>query len=410
MAKVNPIRQPEPVDASAAGGIFQDDPDFSLVMGGPLYQLYLSTRLARPTLELVVRRIVIITVICWLPLLLLTASAGRLTSGVPVPFFLDPDVHVRFLAALPVLIGAELVVHRRLRVIVAQFLHRGIIAGEDRVRFEGIIASAMRLRNSVTFELALVVFVFTAGHWIWSRNVSLSVSTWYALKNGSEAHLTAAGYWYAFVSLPIIRFILYRWYFRLFVWYRFLWQVKAMPLHFNLYHPDRVGGLSFLSASIPMFAPVLIAQSMAFAGVIYARILYAGATLPSFKIEIAGVVLFLMLLAALPLGFFAVQLDHAGRQAKMEFGTLASRYVDDFRRKWVQGGNTEGEPLLGTSDIQSLADTANSYSVVSEIRLFPITKQAIIRLAIVISLPLAPLLLTMFPLDEAIRRLFKMML
>jgi hypothetical protein len=410
MAKVNPIRQPELVDANSAESILQDDPDFSLVLGGPLYQLYLRTRLACPALGHVVRRIVIITAICWLPLLLLTAFAGRLASGVPVPFFRDPDVHVRFLAALPLLIGAELLVHRRLRPIIVQFLHRGIIAGEDRARFEGLIASAMRRRNSVTFELALLVLVFTVGHWIWSRNVSLSVSTWYTLKNGAEAHLTAAGYWYAFVSLPIFRFILYRWYFRLFIWYRFLWQVRRMPLHFNLYHPDHAGGLGFLSTSLLAFAPVLVAQSTAFSGVIFTRILYAGLKLPAFKIEIAVAVVFLVLLIVIPLGFFSAQLGQAGRLAKLEFGTLASRYVNDFRRKWVLSGNANGEPLLGTSDIQSLADTANSYSVVSEIHLFPITKQTLIRVAIMISLPLAPLLLTMFPLDEAIRRLFKLML
>lgn len=410
MAQVNPIRQPELVGANATRSILQDAPDFSLTLGGPLYQLYLRTRLARPALELVVRRIVIISLICWLPLLLLTTLAGRLAGGVPVPFLLDPDVHIRLLAALPLMIGAEVLVHRRIRLIVAQFLERGIVASEDRARFEALIASAMRLRNSVAFELSLVVFVFTVGHWIWIRNVSLSVSTWYALKNGAEAHLTAAGYWYAFVSLPIVRFILYRWYFRLFVWYRFLWQVRAIPLHFNLYHPDRAGGLGFLAATIPAFTPVLVAQSMAFAGIIFGRILYTGATLPNFKMEIAAGVLFLVLEVVIPLGFFVVQLDHAGRLAKLEFGTLASRYVDDFRRKWVQGGNAQGEPLLGTSDIQSLADTANSYSVVSEIRLFPITKQALIRVAVAISLPLAPLLLTMFPLDEAVRRLFKMML
>jgi hypothetical protein len=51
----------------------------------------------------------------------------------------------------------------------------------------------------------------------------------------------------------------------------------------------------------------------------------------------------------------------------------------------------------------------NSYSVVSEMRLFPITKQTLIRLVIMIALPLLPLTLTMFPLDEMIRRLFKFM-
>jgi len=109
-----------------------------------------------------------------------------------------------------------------------------------------------------------------------------------------------------------------------------------------------------------------------------------------------------------PLGFFAVQLEQAGRRAKIEFGALASHYVDDFHRKWIEGGNRGGEPLLGTSDIQSLADLGHSFDVVSGIRLLPITKEIIIRLVILIILPLLPLTLTMIPVDEIVRRLFKL--
>jgi hypothetical protein len=125
--------------------------------------------------------------------------------------------------------------------------------------------------------------------------------------------------------------------------------------------------------------------------------------------EIAGWVVFMLLLAVAPLGFFSFQLEHAGRQARSEFGALASHYVDDFRRKWMASGPPAGEQLLGSSDIQSLADMGNSYSIVSEMRLFPITKQTLIRLVIMIVLPLLPLTLTMFPLDEMISRLFKFM-
>jgi hypothetical protein len=41
-------------------------------------------------------------------------------------------------------------------------------------------------------------------------------------------------------------------------------------------------------------------------------------------------------------------------------------------------------------------------------RLVPITKQTLIRLVILIGFPLLPLALTVVPLDEAIRRLFKL--
>lgn len=407
MGKTPPIRFPQPARADAPSSASQGD--FSLVLGGPLYQLYLRTRLARPSLELLIRRVIVVPLICWVPLLLLAALQRHLTGGVRVPFLYDPDVNIRFLATLPLLIGAEVVVHQQMKWVVQQFVERDIIAPEDRLRFQGLIQSAMRLRNSMAFELALLAFVFTAGHWVWSKGVSLSVSTWYA-PHGAGGGFTTAGYWYVFVSLPIFRFILYRWAFRIFIWYRFLWQVRKMPLHFNLYHPDRAGGLGFLSTSALAIAPVLVAQTMAFAGIIFSRILYAGVKLPVFKMEIAGWIVFMVLVAFLPLTFFSLQLGHAGRVARREFGALASHYVDDFRRKWVQGTAPPNEQLLGTSDIQSLADLANSYTVISELRLFPITKQTLIRLVILIALPLLPLTLTMFPLEEMIGRFFKFML
>jgi hypothetical protein len=391
--------------------VLDHEPDFSLMLGGPLYQLYLRTRLARPVLQLVVRRMVDISLICWLPLLLLAAAGGHLLGGVPVPFLRDVEVHIRFLLALPLLIAAEVLVQTRIRKIVPQFLTRDLVAPQDRGRFEELVASAMRLRNSVAAEVILLVLVITVGHWIWRQNLTLPVSAWYAVDQGAGPHLTAAGWYYAHVSLSIFRFMLLRWYFRIFIWCRFLWQVRKMPLQFNYYHADRVGGLGFLTDSALAFAPVITSQTMVVAGFIFDHIFYAGEKLASFYMEMAGLVIFGLLVLIFPLAFFAVRLANAGRIAKRELGIVASHYVNAFRGKWVEGGVRDvrdGETLLGTADIQSLADMANSFAVVSEMRLVPINKQTLIRLVILIGFPLLPLALTVVPLDEVIRRLFKL--
>jgi hypothetical protein len=402
------MQQPEVSQPKLVASVPQGQPDFSLVLGGPLYQIYLGTRLARPPLQLALRRMLVISLICWLPLLLLAAFAGRLTTGVTDPFLLDPEVHIRLLVALPLLIGSEVLVHKRICSIVSQFSERAIIARPDRPRFEKIIASAMRLRNSVTVELVLLFLVSTLGYWLWRQDFTLNEPSWYAVETGARARLTAAGSYYAFISLTIFRFILFRWYFRLFVWYRFLWQVRALPLHLNFYHPDRACGLGFLSGSLPAFAPVFAAQTAVLAAFIFSHILYAGQKLPAFKMEIAVALLFFVVVVVFPMGFFALQLDEAGRTAKREFGALASRYVDDFRNKWVEGRMRAEEPLLGTSDIQSLADLGNSYAVVKDIRLLPITRQNLFRLVAVISFPIVPLALTVFPLGEILKRLFEL--
>jgi hypothetical protein len=68
------------------------------------------------------------------------------------------------------------------------------------------------------------------------------------------------------------------------------------------------------------------------------------------------------------------------------------------------------EPLLGSADIQSLADLDNSYSIVREMRLAPFGRDTIIRFILVITIPLAPLALTMFSLEELLKRLLSVML
>jgi hypothetical protein len=66
------------------------------------------------------------------------------------------------------------------------------------------------------------------------------------------------------------------------------------------------------------------------------RIWYAGAKLPALKMEIVGAMVFLMFLVPTPLCFFLARLERAGRKAKREYGILASHYVEDFHRKWIE--------------------------------------------------------------------------
>ena len=93
-----------------------------------------------------------------MPLLLLSALSGQVVGGHGVPFFRDLGTHVRFLLCVPLFIAAEVIVHRRIKVVVRQFLDRHIVAPEDRPRFESLIASAMGLRSSVLAEVLLLAF------------------------------------------------------------------------------------------------------------------------------------------------------------------------------------------------------------------------------------------------------------
>jgi hypothetical protein len=197
-------------------------PDFSLVLGGPLFQLLRRTHVSGDALELLHRRILVIVLITWLPLLLFSELWGHGRGGTgSIPFLHDLEAQVRLLVALPVLIAAELVVHLRIRPVVGRFVERGIVIPEERQKFHAAVDSALRVRNSVVVEVGLVILVWTVGHWLWRSQIALDTTSWYATLEGGIWQFTPAGYWYAFFSIPIFQFILLRWYLRLFIWFRF---------------------------------------------------------------------------------------------------------------------------------------------------------------------------------------------
>ncbi len=385
--------------------------DFSVVLGGPTFQLLCRSHLSDNALGLLWLRVAVLSLFCWLPLLVLSALEGNALGGsTTIPFLRDTEVYTRFLVAIPLLVCAELIVHLRLRFVVRQFLERRLIPEGDMPRFEAAVRSAFRLRNSVPAELLLFVFVYTVGILvIWRQYVAIETSSWYATHGADGAKLTIAGMWFGYVSLPIFQFLMCRWYFRLFIWMRFLWQVSRIDLRLVPTHPDKVGGLSFLSNTVFAFVPLLLAHGALLAGLLANRIFYVGAKLPDFAIDIIVLVAFLTCLVLGPLLVFSPQLAHAKRLGMREYGTLAERYVREFDEKWLRSRAPAREPLLGSGDIQSLADMGSSYDVVQGMRFAPFTNFAVVFLAAATAAPMVPLLLTMMPVEELLKKLMGML-
>lgn len=388
--------------------LLHDAPDFSLVLGGPLFQLLRRAHLTDDALTHLRQRVVAISLVGWLPLLALSALEGQAWGGsAAVPFIHDAEVHVRFLVVVPLLIVAELVVHQRMRFLLKQFLERDLIPESAMPRFDAAIASAFRLRNSVPAELLLIAFVYGVGILIvWRQYIALDASTWYATPSIDGPKASLAGMWFGYVSLPLFQFLLLRWYFRLFIWARFLWQVSRIELNLVPTHPDRTGGLGFLAVTAYAFMPLLVAHGALLAGNLANRIFHLGAALPDFKFEILIAVVLLLCIVVGPLLVFTAQLAQAKRTGNREYGALAQRYVREFDAKWLRGGAPADEPLVGSGDIQSLADLGNSLAVVQGMRIAPVDRDMILRLAAAILLPLVPLALTMMPLEELLKRLF----
>ena len=101
------------------------------------------------------RRIIFAVAIGWLPLVLLTAIFA---PGAVVELLTDYKVASRMLIAVPVLLFGQILMESKFRTIVST-AREDLVAPADMPRFDEILATIARLRDSVLPELAIAVLV-----------------------------------------------------------------------------------------------------------------------------------------------------------------------------------------------------------------------------------------------------------
>lgn len=386
--------------------------EFSLVSGGPVHRLFCFLNLSDADLAFTSRRIAVICGITWLPLLLLSLFEGHIyTDAAEKPFLRDIEAHIRFLVALPLLLAAETVTHQVLDPRIGNFLTRHIIRDADLPEFQSAIKSTHRIRDSVVIESILIAVVFSLGAFIYRRGLTTTLPTWNIIADGTGRTFTIAGYWMAFVSVPIFQFFLIRWYLRILNWSLFLWRISRLNLNLIATHADRSAGIGFLAKTTYSFAYFLLAHGALLSAHIANLVMNNGEPLMSFKLEAgAFVALFLMLVFG-PLTVFTPQLIAAKWQGGGIFGNLISQYIEDFNQKWTSGDKAADErpELLGTPDIQSLADIGNSFVVVEQMRTVPFNYYDVVYLGALTLIPLVPLLLFVFSLEELVEKLISIL-
>lgn len=379
--------------------------NFSIVLGGPVYDLLLRIGVVRTDLPNLMRRIVVLIALTWLPLLLLSLKDGiAFGHQVKVPLLYDFSIYGRFFLGLPLLLFAETVIDPAIRMALQEFLDANIIAGEELPKFEDILRRTQVLRDSAIPEVILLVLAFFPVFLFQHEWMAPVVSNWHTTGRG----LTAAGWCFAIFSGAILRFMIYRWMFRYAVWALLLWRIGRLRLVLMPTHPDHAAGLGFLAMSQKHFGVLLCAFACFFAGVVTNGMVFERLPLSSFKMLMIGFVVLSVIIGVLPLTMLAPKLMAIRKEGHLEYGRLAQAYTESFDRKWVHYGGRPPEELLGTSDIQSLADIGNSFGVIEKMRIAPISKRLILQLGAQAALPLVPIIIFGTPTPELVQAIMKM--
>ncbi len=380
---------------------------FSLVEGGPFYRIQSSLGLAMPYWRHVFLRAILLAGFAWLPLVLLSALEGEAAGGTTIPLLHDFAVNVRLLICLPLLVASETIIDPKVREAVRHFPESGLISWDQLPHFETAIAKTLRLRDAVFPAVLLVAAAFFPS--LWSREgelIGTDFSTWHVLPDGSTS---SAGWWFAFVSLPVYRLWLLRWIWLIFLWTTFLARVSRLRLGCVATHPDRAGGLGFLARTQMFFGTIGLAASAAVASRFANMIAYQGKTVSDLKfLMITSSVLAMIVLEA-PLLVFTSKLLKVKERGLFEYGSLGTRYVQQFDAKWNREGPPGDEALLGTADLQSLADLSNSFAVIDGMRTIVLDRETLLWLGVPVLTPMLILVLTATPVDELVRAVLKLM-
>jgi len=412
VAGITTSRLPPPAEGlerSETGSSLVDE--FSLVQGGPIYRFQTAIGMALPNREGVLKRALLTTLVTWFPLLILSLIQGRaFGSQVNIPFLYDFAASIRFLIGLPLLVIAEAVIDPRLNNAVRHFVKSGIVAKEDLPAFEQVILKVNRLRNAIFPGLAILAIAFAPS--IFSKKADLlrhGFSSWHTISSASGESLSLAGWWFALISVPLFRLLLLRWVWIIFLWTVFLRAVRRIHLGCVATHPDTCGGLGFLAEAQLLFGFIAFAGAAAVAGALGNQIAYEGATVSSVKFLMITYCVLLTVLLAAPLLVLTPKLAELKRRGLHKYAGLGTAYVQSFDAKWIRHLSPEQEPLLGTADIQSLADLYNSYTVVREMKVVLIDKRVLIGLTIPSVLPFIPLVIIATPADTLIHAVMKLL-
>jgi hypothetical protein len=351
------------------------------------------------------RTALILMALSWVPLFVLCVLEGLAVGRAKMPFFYDIAVHTRLLLAVPVLVLADVPIGVRLKEVMQHFVSAHLVRDDERKKFGEIVLDALRFRDSRVGALIVLILTYLATYNALLATSSLG-GTWFRLE--ADQPLTLVGYWYALVALPIFQFLIFRWIYRMVVWGRLLAKVSRLHLLLTASHPDGAGGLAFLGKSLIPFGVVLFAVSAAVASRIAQSMLFAGEKLEQYVSSYVTLFVLALAVFAAPLLIFVPTLLALKRRGMMEYGVLGSEYTQAFYRRWVAKTEPTKEPLLGTGDIQSLADLGNSFDIIRKMRVLPMESLDFIGFVLPGLIPALPLMAMVIPIGVMVKGLFKL--
>jgi hypothetical protein len=362
---------------------------FSL-LGGPLHQLGRRFGLVRGTNT--VRLGLALGVGLWLVIVALSVPGGvtgRLFD------LANLGGHLRLLLAIPLFFMCESWVDPRMTAFIDTIASTGVVPSSASGALNDQVTRANRRANAWLPEAAWLLIAIAL------EVAGARLATYGASEVYDPSRPSLAAFVYFRVGVTLFRFLLFRWAWKLALWSWFLWRVSRLHLHLIPGHPDRDGGLGPVEGVHERFTPIVAAHSIlqcaSLVESISAGTLVFGATIYSW---VAMVLLVDVVLFIGPLLVFTDKLWASRTKGVGRYTIFAARYASEFEARWIEGAGPQGVPLLGTTDLQSMADLDRAFSAAKGMRWIPVGPRLLTMMTITGIVPFLPLLLFQYPIAE----------
>jgi hypothetical protein len=384
---------------------------FRLSSGGLFHSLLQRLHIQQPGRYSLRRRNVVLIILCWLPLLLLSMIEGNLfNAAIELPFVYDPTPYIRYLVVLPMLVNADLIVDKLITSMLQSLRASGILGDDNEGLYCQYVEKLSHRKDSAIADIIIIVISYGMVLVLLANVDQLAVGTgfsnWMTNEGGNGPELTAAGWWLLLVSSPVLQIIMYRWFWRFYLWCEFLFRVSRLKLVLQPTHPDLAGGLGILRNSESAFILIALAFGALLSVGLAEDIMHTDTTLKQTVPAIATYIILAIIIMSLPMTFFTRQLLEARRWGRVVYGDLGYRLSKAFDKKWGDPlDQSSGVELLKTADSSTVCDYADIYDVVNNMRFAPLSLKGYIRQVIMLAFPFVPLILTEYSLQDIVKRI-----
>jgi hypothetical protein len=351
-------------------------------------------------------RAAIATAVAWVPLAILSMFQGMPAF---LSFLTDYPSLSRFLIIIPVLILGDRPLQARYS-LVAHHFEMSVVPEAEKPRFQSYWRSYQTAKDSAAARWMLLVVAYALAVWLadFLRPEGSEFLTWWRGGPGFRV-FSLAGTWALFVSYPILVYVTLLWIWRQIIWAWFLRSTTLLDLRLIAVHPDHVGGLGFLEASLLAQLPFSFCLGVGLAGAIANRVFHEGQKVMAYRLLAPVLIAIALLITVAPYFFFTPTLMQMRRRGMLKYGQLAHAVGERFEQKWLDREVDVNDDALMVPDFTA---THNLYGVVSnidEIRVVPVARINVYMYIIAALIPCIPVVIAAIPFDVLIKAVMKLL-